>query len=96
VAVVVPRLVLGLVPGVAEAAGVGSAHAAGVGMPGTTPGPAVGDAHALAGAWTDTTVRLPPGTWTDLVTGAVVAGGDVPVADLLGRFPVALLECPPG
>jgi len=96
VAAVVPRLVLGLVPRVADAAGVGSAHAAGVGMPGTTPGPAVGDAHAVAGAWTDTTVPLPPGTWTDLVTGAVVAGGDVPVADLLGRFPVALLERSPG
>jgi (1->4)-alpha-D-glucan 1-alpha-D-glucosylmutase len=62
VAVVVPRLVLGLA--------------------------------ARPGGWDGTTVDLPPGPWTDVVTGARVAagGGPVAVADLLARFPVALLE----
>jgi (1->4)-alpha-D-glucan 1-alpha-D-glucosylmutase len=59
VAVVVPRLVLGL------------------------------DAH---GGWDTTAVTLPPGPWTDVVTGAAVAGGPVPVGDLLAGFPVAVLE----
>jgi (1->4)-alpha-D-glucan 1-alpha-D-glucosylmutase len=59
VAVVVPRLVLGL------------------------------DAR---GGWEDTTVALPPGPWTDVVTGAPIAGGPVPLRDLLGDFPVAVLE----
>ncbi len=62
VAVVVPRLVLGL---------------------------------AARGGWDSTTVSLPAGEWTDVVTGrtwAVPGGGPVAVADLLGAFPVALLE----
>jgi (1->4)-alpha-D-glucan 1-alpha-D-glucosylmutase len=59
VAVVVPRLVLGL------------------------------DARH---GWEGTTVTLPPGPWTDVVTGAEVAGGPVPLGDLLGDFPVAMLE----
>jgi len=69
VAVVVPRLVLGL---------------------------------AAAGGWRETTVALPPGRWTDLVTGTTwdvaPSGADdaapppVRLADLLGSFPVALLE----
>ena len=66
VAVVVPRLVLGL---------------------------------AGRGGWGDTTVRLPPGRWTDRLTGVERAapatggaGAPVPFADLLGAFPVALLE----
>jgi len=66
VAVVVPRLVLGL---------------------------------SAAGGWGATTVSLPPGRWTDLVTTRAWdvaeggrAGGPVPLADLLGAFPVALLE----
>jgi (1->4)-alpha-D-glucan 1-alpha-D-glucosylmutase len=58
-AVVVPRLVLGL---------------------------------AARGGWAGTTVTLPPGEWTDVVTGAPVAGGPVAVGDLLAGFPVAVLE----
>ncbi|CAN5300229.1 malto-oligosyltrehalose synthase [soil metagenome] len=42
--------------------------------------------------WGDTTVSLPTGSWTDLLTGSSWAGGDRLVADLLGSFPVALLE----
>ena len=68
-AVVVPRLVLGL---------------------------------AAAGGWGDTTVALPPGRWTDVVTAATWeipasdgAGAAVPLADLLAAFPVALLERTP-
>jgi (1->4)-alpha-D-glucan 1-alpha-D-glucosylmutase len=57
-AVVVPRLVLGL---------------------------------AARGGWGDTTVALPPGGWVDAVTGARHPGGEVPVADVLAGFPVALL-----
>jgi (1->4)-alpha-D-glucan 1-alpha-D-glucosylmutase len=60
VAVVVPRLVLGL---------------------------------EARGGWEDTTtVTLPPGPWTDAVTGAAVAGGPARVGDLLDAFPVAVLE----
>ena len=46
---------------------------------------------AAAGGWGETTVALPPGRWADELTGDAVAGGPVPVATLLGRFPVALL-----
>ena len=43
--------------------------------------------------WDDTTtVTLPPGPWTDVVTGAAVAGGPVRAADLCDAFPVAVLE----
>jgi len=59
VAVVVPRLVLGL---------------------------------EAQGGWEDTVVALPPGPWTDVVTGAAAAGGPVLLDDLLGGFPVAILE----
>ncbi len=59
VAVVVPRLVLGL---------------------------------AARGGWGDTTLALPPGTWTDVVTGDAAGGGERAVADVLARFPVAVLE----
>lgn len=44
----------------------------------------------LADGWSDTTLRLPPGTWTDAFT-EVSWADEVPLADLLGRFPVALL-----
>jgi maltooligosyltrehalose synthase len=40
-------------------------------------------------------VSLPAGTWVDVITQhawTVTNGSAVPVADLLGRFPVALLE----
>jgi (1->4)-alpha-D-glucan 1-alpha-D-glucosylmutase len=41
------------------------------------------------GGWRDTAVPLPPGSWTDVLTGRPV-GGDA-VADLLATYPVALL-----
>jgi (1->4)-alpha-D-glucan 1-alpha-D-glucosylmutase len=45
----------------------------------------------LDGDWRETTLALPPGTWNDVLTGEERAG-EVAAADLLGRFPVALLE----
>ncbi|HEX5405748.1 MAG TPA: malto-oligosyltrehalose synthase [Pseudonocardiaceae bacterium] len=45
---------------------------------------------AKAGGWQDTVLALPPGTWTDVLTGRAV--GDRPrLADLMARYPVALL-----
>jgi (1->4)-alpha-D-glucan 1-alpha-D-glucosylmutase len=46
---------------------------------------------SLAGDWADTTLRLPRGAWRNVLTGEA-AEGSVPMAHLLGRFPVALLE----
>ncbi len=43
------------------------------------------------GDWAGTTVALPAGTWTDVLTGDQVEGGDASVAQLLRRFPVAVL-----
>ncbi|MGH3645969.1 MAG: malto-oligosyltrehalose synthase [Micromonosporaceae bacterium] len=43
-----------------------------------------------AGGWRETSVALPPGTWTDALTGAHHEGSPW-VADLLARYPVALL-----
>jgi (1->4)-alpha-D-glucan 1-alpha-D-glucosylmutase len=45
----------------------------------------------LAGDWGATELELPPGQWRDEFTGALVDGGRQRMADLLGRFPVALL-----
>jgi (1->4)-alpha-D-glucan 1-alpha-D-glucosylmutase len=90
VAVVVPRLVLGLARAAAERAG--PTHVAGLPGPPADDLPAPAGLNPIAGAWTDTVVRLPPGDWVDLATGARWAGGDVPLAGLLDRFPVALLE----
>jgi (1->4)-alpha-D-glucan 1-alpha-D-glucosylmutase len=45
----------------------------------------------LAGGWADTTVALPEGEWTDVLSGATHAGGPVAAATLLDRFPVAVL-----
>ena len=45
----------------------------------------------LDGDWGDTTVELPPGRWTSVLDGGSVDGGAVSPADLLARFPVALL-----
>jgi (1->4)-alpha-D-glucan 1-alpha-D-glucosylmutase len=42
-------------------------------------------------AWPGTTVELPGGGWVDVLTGEGVGGGSVSVADLLERFPVAVL-----
>jgi hypothetical protein len=46
-------------------------------------------ALAGRGGWKDTDVTLTSGDWTDVVTGAVVAG------DLLAAFSVAVLERTP-
>jgi (1->4)-alpha-D-glucan 1-alpha-D-glucosylmutase len=45
---------------------------------------------ADAGGWRGTVLPLPGGEWTDLLTGAKAAG-EVPLAKLLDRRPVALL-----
>jgi (1->4)-alpha-D-glucan 1-alpha-D-glucosylmutase len=41
--------------------------------------------------WHDTILPLPPGTWQNVLTGDILSG-DIPLADLLRRFPVALLQ----
>jgi (1->4)-alpha-D-glucan 1-alpha-D-glucosylmutase len=41
--------------------------------------------------WGDTTVLLAGHSWQDVITGARFEGGQVRVADLLSRYPVALL-----
>jgi (1->4)-alpha-D-glucan 1-alpha-D-glucosylmutase len=48
-------------------------------------------AEAGDAAWPGTTVELPDGPWVDVLTGDPVRGGTVSVADLLRRFPVAIL-----
>jgi (1->4)-alpha-D-glucan 1-alpha-D-glucosylmutase len=59
----------------------------------------------LAGDWADTTVEIPPGRWASVLgdadldsapprpgrDGAEIPGGHVRIADLLARFPVAVL-----
>jgi (1->4)-alpha-D-glucan 1-alpha-D-glucosylmutase len=45
----------------------------------------------LSGDWQGTTLELPPGAWRNELTGEEVEGGERPVAELLARFPVALL-----
>ena len=46
---------------------------------------------AGSGGWRDTSLELPPGNWTDQLTGRGHSGGNVAVAELLHRYPVALL-----
>ncbi|GAA2961450.1 malto-oligosyltrehalose synthase [Microbacterium schleiferi] len=43
------------------------------------------------GGWADTRMLIPGGTWTDALTGRAYPGGEVPLADVLGSLPVALL-----
>jgi (1->4)-alpha-D-glucan 1-alpha-D-glucosylmutase len=43
------------------------------------------------GRWEDTALALPPGRWHDVLGEQDVVGGRVPLANLLARFPVALL-----
>jgi (1->4)-alpha-D-glucan 1-alpha-D-glucosylmutase len=43
------------------------------------------------GGWQDTALALPDGPWADLLTGAVHHGPAVPMTELTGRLPVALL-----
>jgi (1->4)-alpha-D-glucan 1-alpha-D-glucosylmutase len=45
----------------------------------------------LGGEWDDTTLPLPAGTWRNVLTGDAVDGGEIRLAELLRRFPVALL-----
>jgi (1->4)-alpha-D-glucan 1-alpha-D-glucosylmutase len=70
------------------AAGHVVAFARGGGALTVTPRLTVG--LARAGGWAATTLELPPGTWRDQFTGADHRG-TVPVGELLGGFPVALL-----
>jgi (1->4)-alpha-D-glucan 1-alpha-D-glucosylmutase len=44
------------------------------------------------GEWGETVVELPAGDWRDELTGDETEGGERRVADLLRRFPVALLS----
>jgi (1->4)-alpha-D-glucan 1-alpha-D-glucosylmutase len=44
----------------------------------------------LAGAWGDTAIEIPQGTWRDQLSSGVIEGGLVPVAQILSAFPVAL------
>jgi (1->4)-alpha-D-glucan 1-alpha-D-glucosylmutase len=41
--------------------------------------------------WGNTTITLPPGTWTDAFTEATFNGGEHNIAALISEFPVALL-----
>jgi (1->4)-alpha-D-glucan 1-alpha-D-glucosylmutase len=50
----------------------------------------------LGGGWRDTALTLPPGEWRDVLEGERRCEGGVRVAELLGSFPVALLETVPG
>ena len=43
------------------------------------------------GDWSDTTVELPPGSWTPVIGSGPAGGSRVPVSDLLGGGPVAVL-----
>jgi (1->4)-alpha-D-glucan 1-alpha-D-glucosylmutase len=42
--------------------------------------------------WPDTTVTVPAGSWSNVLTGAAVESGTQPVAPLFAGFPVAVLE----
>jgi (1->4)-alpha-D-glucan 1-alpha-D-glucosylmutase len=46
----------------------------------------------LEGTWGPTVVHLPAGAWRNVLTGQRLTGGQQPLAELLRRFPVALLE----
>jgi (1->4)-alpha-D-glucan 1-alpha-D-glucosylmutase len=43
------------------------------------------------GGWQGTILTVPPGTWTDVMTGARRSGGPASMSTLLRQFPVALL-----
>ena len=46
---------------------------------------------ALDGKWESTFIEIPEGAWTNQFTGDVAIGGKLELANLLARFPVALL-----
>ncbi len=41
--------------------------------------------------WAGATVALPPGRWASVLDGSASVGGEVAVAELMARFPVAVL-----
>jgi (1->4)-alpha-D-glucan 1-alpha-D-glucosylmutase len=43
------------------------------------------------GGWGSTTLTLPAGEWTDVLTGDAVVGTEARLASVLDRYPVALL-----
>ncbi len=49
---------------------------------------------ARDGGWRDTALPLPPGTWTDALTGATHPGCAVALSEILAHYPVALLARP--
>jgi (1->4)-alpha-D-glucan 1-alpha-D-glucosylmutase len=50
----------------------------------------------LEDGWQDTALALPEGAWRNVLTDERFAGGAaVPVPEILGAFPVALLESEP-
>lgn len=77
VATVVPRLLMGL--------------AAAAGAPYTGRAPVPGHTAYAGYWWADTHVELPFGRWRNWLTAERVTGGLVPLAELLARFPIALL-----
>jgi len=46
----------------------------------------------LHGDWGDTTLEVPDAVWRNVLSGAMLNGGTHPIADLVGGFPVMLLE----
>jgi (1->4)-alpha-D-glucan 1-alpha-D-glucosylmutase len=46
----------------------------------------------LGGDWSSTTIDIPEGSWTNLMTGDIFEGGRIKLDSILARFPVALLE----
>ena len=46
---------------------------------------------AQRGGWGETTLELPPGTYTCALTGATISGGTVRVDDIFSTYPAALL-----
>ena len=46
----------------------------------------------LAGNWGDTAIEIPPGRWRNELTGETIKDGEIPMAALFKRFPVALLS----
>jgi (1->4)-alpha-D-glucan 1-alpha-D-glucosylmutase len=47
--------------------------------------------HRLGDSWSGTTITLPPGKWTDRLSGQTYDGGVLRISALLDHFPVALL-----
>ena len=46
---------------------------------------------ARRGGWGDTTLPVPAGIWSDVLTGTSFAGTRLPIGDILDGYPVALL-----